>query len=307
MSMRGLILPALCPITKDLRVMMATTVRSIANAFYSEVKSFSMYDFMYGNLIGKRRKKRMGSFGVLSDSYEGHDVVFLHPFEVFTKLQCKIVKASEEGVEVLDFKDLVGSIGTGSKFNEFLAKLWLDAEALVFSNYIAEAVIDNLSIKRIHDMPYQVEYCYGRIKRIVRKQYVEDLVKNSKLVAKVNKISDAEERTKVVYTFLFLKPTRWPWSNVGLLIDRARKWVTLLNGDTADFVNVDDLEELRIMTYEGREIPIIIVTRLTLSTSLGKKIEEVFRYGTSKSLGDLLIRVTCRQPPLFSFPWGDIY
>jgi len=268
----ALIVPAVCPID-----LYSTNTPSILDYdVYWELKHVALHkqlltpSFRY---LEKRKRILMGAFGVLRESYEGHTIVFLHPYDVLTTLNAKIVMISGKGVDITDLSGLAKQgIKSGRKLNDFLANQWHEGSILIISNHIAEAIVDNLTIQHKPDNLYIVRYCYGRVTRVVNKMGIDTLVSSSRLIAMPHKVRDPLGKADMLLKVLMYYPPRWPWMNYGLIIDRSRRWVTMLNPDTMNLVDTDHLEELRIMDYvepqgwEGNYVPVIVVKKLTLTT-----------------------------------------
>jgi len=262
----ALIIPVICPITEHI----TTPVSIDDHITYGELKHETRYRLAGDifNLYEKKRRLRMGSFAQLDDSFEGYDVVFLHPFEVVRALQARIIVSDNGHIASM------GNIGTGKELEEHLAELWYRGNVVIASNYIAEAIVDNLTltVQRYRMPPRMYTYCYGRIRRIVRKLDVKKVLEDSKPIAVPPPHLEDKERVKMVYDFLVYTPTRWPWATWGLIVDRTRNWIVVLNPDTMGFIKAGDIEELRELRYRGRPIPVIIVKKLTLARRLGEEL-----------------------------------
>lgn len=266
----ALIIPAICPVDQY-----STNAPSILDYdVYWELKHAALHrqlltpSFRY---LEKRKRILMGAFGVLRESYEGHTIVFLHPHDVLTTLNAKIVMLSGEGVDITDLGGLTKQgIRSGRKLNDFLANQWHKGSILIISDHIAEVAVDNLTIQHKPDDLYMVRYCYGRVTRVVNRMDIDMIISSSRLIAMPHKVSDPLEKADMLLKVLMYYPPRWPWMNYGLVIDKSRRWVTMLNPDVMNLIEVNNLEELRVMDYveprgwEGNYVPIIVVKKLTL-------------------------------------------
>jgi len=281
-----LIIPAICPVTEDIAI-----PASIDNLIvYDELKHAARYRlvgdiFNPFNLREEKRKLRMGAFAQLNEGFEGHDVVFLHPYEVVRILQARIVVSDNDSVTFLD----LDNIRAGEELEERLAELWYAGNAIIVSNYIADALVDNLTVQYRRVLAYEYTYCYGRIRRIVRKLDVKKVLENSNLVAAPPTQLDDEQKAKMVYEFLIYTRAHWPWMTWGLIVDRTRSWIAVLNPDTMRFINVGDIEELRELRYGDKPIPVIIVKKLTL-TKQPEKLPESQSRGLDTLLSHLILR-----------------
>jgi len=253
----AMIIPVVCPITEN----MATPASIDDLIGYDELKHATRYRLAINmfNLREEKRRLRMGAFAQLNEGFEGHDVVFLHPYEVVRILQAGIVVSNNDSVTFLD------NIRAGEELEERLAEIWYIGNAIIVSNYIADALVDNLTVQYRRVLAYEYTYCYGRIKRVVRKLDVKKVLEESNLVAAPPTHLDDEQRAKMVYEFLVYTRTHWPWMTYGLIVDRTRSWIAVLNPDTMGFIKVCDIEELRELRYGGRPIPLIVVKKLTLA------------------------------------------
>jgi len=297
---RALIIPAVCPITKHV-----ATPESIDDLIvYDELKHAARYKLV-GDIFNLRRKKRrlrMRAFAQLNKSFEGHDVVFLHPYEVVRALQAGIVVSDNYAVTLLD------DVRADKELEKRLAELWYIGNAIIVSNYIADALVDNLTVRyrsvqyrRVR--VYEYTYCYGRIRRIVRKLDVKKVLENSNLVVAPPNHLDDEQKAKMVYEFLIYTRAHWPWMSWGLIVDRTRSWIAVLNPDTMRFINVGDIEELRELRYGDKPIALIVVKKLTLARRPEKLLTE-FQSRLDSLLSHLILRY--RMPPRW-FLMGDTH
>lgn len=102
--------------------------------------------------------------------------------------------------------------------NVYLAKLWFD-NGIVVSHYIAEVVMDNLTVRRRHELGYEYTYCYGRVKRVLRRLSIRDVIRNSRIIGIPLLHSSGREMMEMVFEHLECVPVRWPWMVLGLVID----------------------------------------------------------------------------------------
>jgi len=270
----ALIAPAICPIDQY-----STEAPSILDYdVYWELKHAASHRQLLTagfRHYEKRKRVRMGAFGVLRESYEGHTVVFLHPYEVLNALNAEIVMLSEKEVDVINLSRL-GKQGVKSdrELDKFLASQWYKGNMLIISNHIAEVVVDNLTLQPKSSDLYMVRYCYGRVARVVNRMDIDAIISSSRLITMPYKVDDPTEKVNMLLEVLIRYPTRWPWMNYGLVIDKSRRWVTMLNPDVMNLIEVNNLEELRVMDYvepwgwEGNYVPIIVVKKLTLTPPL---------------------------------------
>jgi len=262
----ALIIPVICPITEHITTPTSIDDHVLYGEFVQEVWHRLMVDKY--RLDGKKRTLRVGSFAQLDNSFEGYDIVFLHPFEVARALQARIVVSDNDHIMYLD------KISTGKELEEHLVELWYRGNAVIASNYIAEAIVDNLTptVQRNRMPPYKYAYCYGRIRRIARKLDAKKVLEDSELIAVPPLHLEDKERVKMLYDFLVYTPTRWPWMTWGLIVDRTRNWIAVLNSGTTGFIEAGDIEELRELRYGGKPIAVIVVKKLTLARRLGEEL-----------------------------------
>jgi len=262
----ALIIPAIYPITEHVAIPTSIDDHVLYGEFVQEVWHRLMVDKY--RLGGKKGELRMGSFAQLDNGFEGYDIVFLHSFEVVRALHARIVVSDNDHIVYLD------KISTGKELEERLVELWYRGKAVIASSYIAEAIVDNLTLTvQYHHMPpRRYVYCYGRIRRIVRKLDVKKMLEDSKPIAVPPPHLEDKERVKMLYDFLIYTPTRWPWMTWGLIVDRTRNWIVVLNPDTTGFIEAGDIEELRELRYRGKPIPVIVVKKLILTRRLEEEL-----------------------------------
>jgi hypothetical protein len=287
----ALLIPVICPL--DENSVVGSSVHDLA--IYSEIKHLARYRLVGDifNFYEKKRRIKAGSFAPLRDRFEGHDIVFLHPFEVLRTLSARVIVSESENVDIVRLDSLRAS----KDLEEYLSELWYRGNAVIVSNYLVEAIVDNLTVQYRRVLVYEHAYCYGRIKRVVRKLSVKNVLENSGLAATLPTHGSNMEKAEIVYESLNATPTYWPWVVLGLVIDRARSWIAVLNPDTASLIEVGDVEELRKLEYGGRKIPVIVVKKLTLTRRCEKEL-----IGSQNRLDELLLRVVTIHSPIKRFP-----
>ncbi len=283
-------MPVVCPIDRY-----STMLRGDVNHIdvYDEVRhairyrqvlsrSFRLYEF--------ERRLRTGSFAQLDRGFEGHDIVFLHPFEMVRALSASSVLPA---ITTIDITRL-GMFRESRQLEKYLGDLWYKG-GIIVSSCIAEAVVDNLAVKYKRVGLHEYTYCYGRMRRIIRRMDVKTLISNTSLEA-FTKDRSSEDVVELIYEFLVTTPTHWPCMVLGLVVDRARNWVITLNPSTLDLIEPSGVEELRILVYGGRRIPVIVVEKLILIRKLS--IDK-----PSRRLGELLsLKVIKTHLPYRVFP-----
>ncbi len=295
---RALVIPAICPVEHSI---MESTANIAYYDVYFEDKHLALFE----------PRLTIGSFAILRESFEGYSIAFLHPYEVFNILSAKLVVFSYRNIDILRPRDIARLVKSGKELNDFLARKWYEGNLIVVSNYVAEALIDNLSIKCKRG--YEKEcYCYGRIRRVINKIDINSLVSMGRLLARPPESLNAHEKAEVVFNCLLHHSTHWPWMNFGLIVDKSRKWVTMLNPDIAWLVNVDDVEEVRVIDYvpqtgwEGNYVPLIIVKKLNLkplSVRISQDLSSLISgdvEAVKKNLSELLydIAMKLRRPSI---------
>jgi len=260
---RGLIIPSVIPL-----------VRYFIDP--SSIWYLDVYWEVRGSL--KYEDVKIGSFSPLyADGFRGYNVVFLHPCEVLDLINGKIVSVPysiEDDVKVIDFSFLIKKFYDSKEVMKVIAELWKDNWSFfIISPYVAEAVLHNLTEVCKGEIERKC-YCYGRVERVLRKLYPEDLINMSELVGDFRDGGlDPEIMVEGIRDTLFYCHSRWPWMTYGLVIDRSRRGVTVLNPEVMDYILVEDIEELRIVNYcpdgcGGNYIPILVVKKLSIEKPL---------------------------------------
>jgi len=266
---RALIIPAITPVMTELIV--PTSI------FY-----FETYWEIRGGL--SYRKVRIGSFAPLFYGYKGYDVVFLNPSEVLTVLNGKVVSISTrknpaDDVKIFDLPSLTKRVCGSEDLGRCLRRVWTESGGFfAVSDYICEGVVTNLTVMRGR-IPYDdVCYLYGRVHRVLRKLCPEDLISMSELAGDFKGGGlDPKSLAEAIGEWLIFRSPRWPWANYGLVVDRSRRLITVLNPEVMDYIEMEDIEELRSLNLPmPRPIPILVVKKLTLRSLSRERLEKSF-------------------------------
>jgi len=276
---RALIIPVICPL--DGYAIGYTSIHHFST--FQEVKHAASHEQLLINWkhFEKPKKVSLGSFGILyHEGFEGHTIVFLNPYEVLVTLNAKVVIVTDEGVKVID-NDYIRKMNW-KRTCSFLAHQWYSGNILIVSEFVAEAIVDGL---RIHCEPNDPTscYCYGRIRRVINKMDIDSVIKRSRAIALPHVVNDPLKKARMVLDVLMYYPPRWPWFNYGLVLDKSRKWITVLNPDVSHYIETDHILELRVIDYVengyGNYVPVIVTRRLTLTQPGLEGVEAIFDVG----------------------------
>jgi len=212
-----------------------------------------------------------GSFIILGNWFREYNVVFINPIEMIYYLKPKVIRASNI-VEVIDFPELRRRV----RERRDLARLATEGSIIIGSGYVSDVLVDILGVRcKKRYISQWACYCYGVVKRVVRRIRVEDLVEESEVVGVSPELKDIE-------SFLMYSRPRLPGEYYGLIIDRIRHLAVDLSIITSQYVVEEDIEELREMEYGQVRIPILVVRKLTFS------VEDIWGKNAQRRLIDVL-------------------
>uniref|UniRef100_A0A7J3Z7F0 Uncharacterized protein n=1 Tax=Ignisphaera aggregans TaxID=334771 RepID=A0A7J3Z7F0_9CREN len=282
---RGLLIPSTGPLVHDLVDSSSIWFLEV----YEEVKGYLMY-----------RNVRLGAFAPLYfEGYREYNVAFLHPIEVLDILNGRVVSVSLrehplDDIKVYEVSSLLKRFRSSNEVLSFLTRLWKESVFITFSPYIAEALIHNLTEVCRSEMGVEmICYCYGRVEKVLRKIYPEELIKMSELIGDFRGGDvDPEVVVDGIWDTLFYRLPRWPWGCYGLVIDKSRRTISVLNPEVMQYIPVNDVEELRLVEYVpegygGNPIPILVVKKIEIENP-HRKLEKYVEY---------MMRPDLRTPP----------
>ncbi|BEP18032.1 hypothetical protein PYJP_13840 [Pyrofollis japonicus] len=264
---------------------------------YYEFEAYSSCNSRY-NVERRIRPKTFAHIEPTRIDTITYELVFLNPYEALSKLDGELVTQVSPPVpgkrprmvSVKRFRDFWA-------FKRFLEQHWCASRIIAVSNHIAIATIE-ITQTRIKQ-PTRLPYAYGYVDRILDKISVYKLLHKSKPIIKFDKMpSDISngERARILAQRLQAFPLPWPWSVVGLVIDKSRGLITALNPRATEAILVKDLLELRVLDLHAPRvsIPILVVRKLTL-------INPLFPVSGNAALSHALLLASMAIDPLMGF------